>query len=156
MATTAEAIAFRHISQEWIQRLFALTDADRPLLNDPLGRIVEPGGDVLMARQQNSSENIGCVALIAYPDHVIELSKMAVAPAAQGHGVGRLLVTAAIKRASELQGRRLFLGTNTKLAPAVHLYNEVFRRIDADQLPVANYYARADILMAPRLDDQGT
>lgn len=108
MATTAEAIAFGHISQEWIQRLFALTDADRPLLNDPLGRIVEPGGDVLIARQQNSSEIIGCVALIAYPDHVIELSKMAVAPAAQGHGVGRLLVTAAIKRASELQGRRLF------------------------------------------------
>lgn len=108
MATTAEAIAFGHISQEWIQRLFALTDADRPLLNDPLGRIVEPGGDVLIARQQNSSEIIGCVALIAYPDHFIELSKMAVAPAAQGHGVGRLLVTAAIKRASELQGRRRF------------------------------------------------
>lgn len=110
---------------------------------------------MLIARQQNSSEITGCVALIAYPDHVIELSKMAVAPAAQGHGVGRLLVTAAIKRASELQGRRLFLGTNTKLAPAVHLYDEaVFRRIDADQLPVANYYGRADILMALRLDDQ--
>lgn len=55
---------------------------------------------------------------------------------------------------SKLASRRLFRGTNTKLAPAVHLYDEVFRRIDADQLPVANYYARADVLMALRLDDQ--
>lgn len=155
LATPADAIAFREINQEWIGRLFTVTEADRMLLEDPLGRIVQPGGDVLIAQSPDSSEIVGCVALIAYPDQVMELSKMAVSPAAQGHGVGRLLVDAAIERARELKARRLFLGTNTKLAPAIHLYEEAgFRRIGADQLPVADYYARADILMELPLDNE--
>lgn len=155
LATPADAVAFREINQEWIGRLFTVTEADRLLLEDPLGRIVQPGGDVLIARRSDGSEIVGCVALIAYPDYVMELSKMAVSPSAQAHGVGRLLVAAAIERAGELQARRLFLGTNTKLAPAIHLYNEAgFRRINADQLPVADYYARADILMELTLDNE--
>lgn len=155
MATPADAIAFRQINQEWIGRLFTVTEADRTLLDDPLGRIVRPGGDVLIARATGSKEIVGCVALIAYPDQVMELSKMAVSPSAQGLGIGRLLVAAAIRRAGELKARRLFLGTNTKLAPAIHLYDEAgFHRIDAADLPVQNYYARADVLMELQLDHE--
>ncbi|MEU5093474.1 GNAT family N-acetyltransferase [Streptomyces sp. NPDC020996] len=61
---------------------------------------------------------------------------------------GRRLIAAAIDRARALGAARLFLGTNNKLAPAVHLYEEAgFVRITRDRLPVADYYARADILM---------
>ena len=55
---------------------------------------------------------------------------------------------AAIERSRTLGATRVFLGTNSKLGPAVHLYEQAgFVRITRDRLPVADYYARADILM---------
>lgn len=148
MASQADADGFRTLNEEWISRLFTLVDEDRAVLVDPVGRIVEPGGDVLVARAADEDAVIGCVALLAHPDAVFELSKMAVAPAAQGRGIGRRLVASAIGRARELGASRLFLGTNSKLAPAIHLYQEAgFAPITRDRLPVADYYARADILM---------
>lgn len=144
----SDADAFRALNEEWISRLFTLQEEDRAVLEDPFGRIVGPGGDVLLAREPGSGSAVGCVALLAYPDAVFELAKMAVAPAAQGRGIGRQLLAAAIDRAQALGGARLFLGTNSKLAPAVHLYEEAgFVRITRDRLPVADYYARADVLM---------
>ncbi|MGW0882350.1 GNAT family N-acetyltransferase [Streptomyces sp. NPDC002671] len=148
IASRSDADAFRALNEEWISRLFTLEEEDRAVLGDPFGHIVDPGGDVLLAREPDSGTVVGCVALLARPDGVFELAKMAVAPAAQGHGIGRLLVTAAIDRARTLGGNRLFLGTNSKLAPAIHLYEDAgFVRITRDRLPVADYYARADILM---------
>lgn len=147
LSSDDDAEAFRRINEEWISRLFTLTDEDRALLNDPRGQIIGQGGDVLLARADDGTV-LGCVALVHYPNDVLELSKMGVTPAAQGLGVGRSLVTAAITRARQLGARRVFLGTNSKLAPAIHLYeNAGFTRISREQLPVADYYARADILM---------
>ncbi|OMI39711.1 GNAT family N-acetyltransferase [Streptomyces sparsogenes] len=148
IASQSDADAFRALNEEWISRLFTLQEEDRAVLGDPFGRIVDPGGDVLLAREPGSGTVVGCVALLAYPDAVLELAKMAVAPAAQGRGIGRQLIAAAIDRAQALGGARLFLGTNSRLAPAIHLYEEAgFVRISRDRCPVADYYARADILM---------
>jgi GNAT superfamily N-acetyltransferase len=151
IASQCDADAFRALNEEWISRLFTLQEEDRAVLGDPFGRIVGPGGDVLLARERGSGAAVGCVALLAYPDAVFELAKMAVAPAAQGRGIGRQLVAAAIDRAQALGAARLFLGTNSKLAPAIRLYEEAgFVRITRSRLPVADYYARADILMELR------
>ncbi|MFD6191156.1 GNAT family N-acetyltransferase [Streptomyces sp. NPDC060275] len=148
IATQSDAEAFQALNEEWISRLFTLEDEDRAVLGDPFGRIVATGGDVLVAQEPGSGSVIGCVALLAYPDDVFELAKMAVAPATQGRGIGRLLMAAAIDRAKALGGTRLFLGTNTKLAPALHLYEDAgFVRIPRNRLPVSDYYARADVLM---------
>ncbi|MGX1673275.1 GNAT family N-acetyltransferase [Streptomyces sp. NPDC055400] len=148
IASQSDADAFYALNEEWISRLFTLQDEDRAVLGDPFGRIVAPGGDVLVAREPGSEAVVGCIALLAYPDDVFELAKMAVAPATQGRGIGRRLVAAAIDRARALGGTRLFLGTNTKLTPALHLYEDAgFVRITRDRLPVSDYYARADILM---------
>ncbi|MFE0417285.1 GNAT family N-acetyltransferase [Streptomyces tendae] len=148
IASQSDADAFFTLNAEWISRLFTLEDEDRAVLGDPFGRIVASGGDVLMAREPDTGAVVGCIALLAYPDGVFELAKMAVAPATQGRGIGRRLIAAAIDRARALGGTRLFLGTNTKLAPAIHLYEDAgFVRITRDRLPLADYYARADILM---------
>ncbi|MGW2292018.1 GNAT family N-acetyltransferase [Streptomyces phaeochromogenes] len=148
IGSQSDADAFYALNEEWISRLFTLQEEDLAVLKDPFGRIVGPGGDVLMAREPGSGTVVGCVALLAYPDAVFELAKMAVAPAAQGRGIGRQLIAAAIDRARALDGTRLFLGTNSMLAPALHLYEDAgFGRITRDRLPVADYYARADILM---------
>ncbi|MFJ1699743.1 GNAT family N-acetyltransferase [Streptomyces sp. NPDC088252] len=151
IASQSDAHAFRALNEEWISRLFTLQEEDRAVLGDPFGHIVGPGGDVLLAHEQGSGAVVGCVALLAYPEAVFELAKMAVAPAAQGRGIGRQLIAAAIDRAQALGAARLFLGTNSKLAPAIHLYKEAgFVRITRNRLPVADYYARADILMELR------
>ncbi|OZB86065.1 GNAT family N-acetyltransferase [Microbacterium sp. 13-71-7] len=143
----SDRAAFRELNEEWISRLFTLTDEDRTILADPVGRIVVPGGDVLIARDADEAP-VGCIALLPYGDGVFELAKMAVAPHAQGAGIGRRLIAAALRRAADLHGRRVFLGTNSRLEAALHLYEETgFRRITRDELPVADYYARADILM---------
>ncbi|MDX2683671.1 GNAT family N-acetyltransferase [Streptomyces sp. NY05-11A] len=148
IASRSDADAFRALNEEWISRLFTLQEQDRAVLGDPFGRIVDPGGDVLLAREPGRGTVVGCVALLAYPEAVFELAKMAVAPAAQGRGIGRQLITAAIDRAQALGGARLFLGTNSRLAAAIHLYEEAgFARITRDCLPVTDYYARADTLM---------
>ncbi|MER7694011.1 GNAT family N-acetyltransferase [Streptomyces sp. NPDC097610] len=148
IASQSDADAFSALNEEWISRLFTLQDEDRAVLGDPFGRIVGPGGDVLLAREPGSGTVVGCVALLAYPEAVFELAKMAVASAAQGRGIGRQLIAAAIDRARALGGARLFLGTNSKLAAAIHLYEEAgFVRITRDRLPVTDYYARADTLM---------
>ncbi|MEU9970787.1 GNAT family N-acetyltransferase [Streptomyces malaysiensis] len=153
IGSQSDADAFYALNEEWISRLFTLQEEDRAVLGDPFGRIVGPGGDVLMAREPGNGTVVGCVALLAYPDAVFELAKMAVAPAAQGRGIGRQLIAAAVDRARALGGTRLFLGTNSKLTPALHLYEDAgFGRITRDRLPVADYYARADILMELRSD----
>ena len=152
LETAADRIAFREINEEWISRLFALTDEDRTVLADPMGQIVQPGGDVLIVHDADGVA-VGCVALLPYGDGVFELAKMGVTPQAQGAGHGRHLIDAAIRRAGELGGRRIFLGTNSRLEAAVHLYEAAgFRRITHDRLPVADYYARADILMELSLE----
>lgn len=80
IASQCDADAFRALNEEWISRLFTLQEEDRAVLGDPFGRIVGPGGDVLLARERGSGAAVGCVALLAYPDAVFELAKMAVAP----------------------------------------------------------------------------
>ncbi|MHB9849046.1 GNAT family N-acetyltransferase [Streptomyces krungchingensis] len=107
------------LNEEWISRLFILEEEDRVVLADPLGRIVGPGGVVLLARAPGTGAVVGCVALLAYPEAVFELAKMAVTPGAQGRGIGRRLIAAAIDRARALGGARLFLGTYSRLSPAI-------------------------------------
>lgn len=149
IATHEDSEAFREISEEWVTQYFSLEESERALLADPVGRIVEPGGDVLIARDREGGAALGCVALIAYPDGVIELAKMGVRSTAQGRGVGRQLLAAAIRRSRELGGSRLFLGTSSKLAAALYLYEQAgFVRTERSQLPLApDYYPRADVLM---------
>jgi putative acetyltransferase len=149
MSSPAEALAFRTLNEEWITEIFTLVEADRVILGDPVGQIIEPGGDVLVARDAQD-EIVGCVALVPFgpsEDGVFELSKMTVAAKARGRGVGRVLLQAAIDRARQLGARSLFLGSNGKLADAVHLYESAdFQHVSAEEIgPMP--YARAEIFM---------
>lgn len=147
LGSDADAAAFGDLNRAWISELFTLTDSDRRVLDDPRGTVVDAGGDVLIARYADGVA-VGCVALLAYPDGVFELAKMAVHPDTQGGGLGRRLLAAAVDRARELGATRLFLGINTKLRPAVHLYEQAgFYPISLADAPVQDYYARADLLM---------
>jgi GNAT superfamily N-acetyltransferase len=138
--------AFRDLNLAWISRYFTIEEVDLKVLNDPEGAIVAPGGVILMAEMGN--ETVGTVALIRIAPDGFELAKMAVTPAAQGHGIGALLGHAAIERGRELGAGWIELLTNSSLAPALHLY----RKLGFVEVPLgATDYRRADVRMVLKL-----
>jgi len=141
------APAFKALNVAWISRYFALEPKDLEVLDDPVGKVTGPGGHILMAVE--GAEAIGCVALMVMKDGGFEVAKMAVIEAHKGRGVGRELMAACIERARQLGARRLYLETNSGLAPALGLY----RRFGfQDVQPAApSPYARADVMMELRL-----
>ena len=88
-------------------------------------------------------EAVGCVALIPIRDGIYELSKMAVSPHLGGRGIGRRLLLHAIAQAKGLGAKSLFLGSNTRLKNAVHLYASVgFRHVEPGMLPPVPYWSK--------------
>jgi N-acetylglutamate synthase-like GNAT family acetyltransferase len=140
-----DGTAFRALNEEWISRYFVLEPKDRETLGDPENTILRKGGRVFMAYAQNQA--VGCVALIPMGEGLYELSKMAVSPQLRGQGIGRKLLEHAIAQARALGAKSLFLGSNSILKNAVHLYEAVdFRHVPPDQLPDM-HYSRADVFM---------
>ena len=140
-----DSTAFRTLNEEWITRYFVLEKKDRETLSDPENSILRKGGHILMAYADGAA--VGCVALIPVESGVFELSKMAVAPAQRGRGIGRRLLEYAIEESRRRGIRSLFLGSSTKLANAIHLYEAVgFRHVPPETLPPMPYQ-RADVFM---------
>ena len=145
LAPGDDATAFRTLNEEWITRYFTLEAKDRETLNDPVHSILLKGGHIFMAYAD--TEVVGCVALIPMQDGIYELSKMAVSPHLRGRGIGRRLLQHAIAQARGLDAKSLFLGSNTRLKNAVHLYESVgFRHVKPESLPPMPY-SRADVFM---------
>lgn len=135
---------FARLNVEWLERWFVVEDVDRAVLGDPETHILAAGGRILFAVDGNRA--LGTVALKHEGDGVYELTKMAVDPAARGHGIGRLLMERALQLFAELQGRELFLESSAKLAPALKLYESVGFVHHPAPRP-GSHYARADVYM---------
>jgi putative acetyltransferase len=144
-ATAEDADAFRTLNEEWITRYFALEKADRETLGDPENKILRKGGHIFMVYL--GRQPVGCVALIPLGKGVYELSKMAVSPELRGMGIGRKLLQHAVTEARRIGARSLFLGSNSQLENAVHLYESIgFRHVPSESLPEMPY-ARANVFM---------
>ena len=140
-----DATAFRTLNEEWIARYFTLEARDIQTLNDPEGTILKKGGSIYMVYAEDHP--VGCAALIPLGQGVYELSKMAISPLCRGKGLGRRLLLHVIKQARLLGATSLFLGSNTRLADAVHLYESVgFRHVPPASLPPLPY-TRANVFM---------
>jgi putative acetyltransferase len=140
------APAFRTLNEAWITRFFVLEDKDAAVLNDPQGKIIDAGGHVFFV--VDAGDALGCCALMAMPDGGFEVAKMAVVDGHKGKGFGRALMQACVDRAQALGARRLYLETNSSLAPALSLYRSFGFR---DVPPRPTDYARADVFMELRL-----
>ncbi len=152
METDADAAAFRALNEEWIRRLFTLEEKDSRTLNDPHAEIVAKGGHVFVA--ELAGAHVGAVALLAYGMGEYELSKMAVTPAVRGQGIGRKLIAYTLEQARGMVARRVFLGSNSVLANAVHLYEAMgFRHVAPEALPPMGY-KRADVYMVHDLREE--
>ena len=140
--------AFHDINADWIARFFALEQKDRDVLGNPAKYILDPGGAILLAVEDETP--LGVVALMVMGDGSVELAKMGVLPQAQGKGAGRMLVAAAIAKAREMGMRRVYIETNSKLGPALKLYNDAGFQPLRETIP--SPYARADVQLELFLD----
>ena len=132
--------AFRDINLAWIERFFAVEAKDRDVLGNPHKYILDPGGAILLAVEDETP--VGVVALMVMGEGSVELAKMGVRPQAQGKGAGRMLVAAAVETARAMV-KRVYIETNSVLAPALKLYRDAGFQPLKDRQP--SPYARADV-----------
>lgn len=136
---------FKRLNLEWIERWFAVEQADLEVLDDPDGHVLAGGGRIFYAVDDATGEAVGCVALKAEGDGVYELSKMAVAPDRRGAGIGRALIDAVLDAFRDSGGTLLYLESNRRLEPALALY-ERSGFVHRDP-PHPSPYSRADVYM---------
>jgi len=136
------AEAFRVLNEAWISKHFVLEPKDREVLNDPQGKIIDKGGRVFMALRDGVA--VGCVALLKMDDGGYEVAKMTVSEDLRGSGLGKLLMQRCIDAGAELGATRLYLETNSGLAPALGLYRAMGFK---DLAPTDTPYVRADVFM---------
>ncbi|KAF2332927.1 GNAT family N-acetyltransferase [Flavobacterium ginsenosidimutans] len=136
--------SFKDLNIEWISNYFEVEPNDIKALDHAEDYIINKGGEIFSAVLND--EVLGVCALIKSDgkDYDYELAKMAVSPKAQGKGVGNLLAESAIKWATEKGASKIYLESNTKLQPAIKLYEKLgFKEITG----ISSTYNRVDIQM---------
>lgn len=143
--------AFYAINAAWISQMFALEDNDVTLLENPRALIVDKGGAVLFAETPDLGV-VGTCAIMKMKDGWFELTKMGVLEAARGRKVGEFLLAAALERAKAMGvADRLYLLTNRKCGPAIHLYEKLGFQHDAEIMALfGSRYERCDVAMRYR------
>jgi len=139
------AEAFSTLNEAWISKYFTLEAKDREVLADPQGKILAKGGRIFMALE--AGQAVGCVALLKMADGGYEVAKMTVSETLRGSGLGRLLMQRCIEAGAQDGVPRLYLETNSGLAPALALYRATgFQHL----APAETEYVRADVFMERR------
>ncbi|MCY1003743.1 bifunctional helix-turn-helix transcriptional regulator/GNAT family N-acetyltransferase [Myxococcus sp. MISCRS1] len=143
-----QAEAFHRINAEWIQEMFKLEENDIALLSKPRELILDKGGVVLFAETPQLGV-VGTCALMVSKDGWVELTKMGVLKSARGLKVGEFLLAKTLERASSLGMDKIYLLTNKKCAPAIHLYEKLGFVHDADIMRrFGARYERCDVAMS--------
>ena len=137
--------AFYDLNVAWIEHYFTVEEADRKVLDDPEGKILAAGGEVLFAVDSATGGVLGTCTLQQIDDETGELAKMAVAESAKGRQLGRKLGEAIIDLARERGFKLLFLESNRKLTPALTLYDRL--GFVEKPFPHPSDYSRANIYM---------
>ncbi len=150
--TPERAQDFHDINAEWISTMFRLEDTDLDVLRNPDTRILEPGGVILFVEAEGLGV-VGTCALQKTGPGAFELTKMGVRSQARGLKAGEFLLDAVIERARAMQVETLYLLTNSRCQAAIHLYEKLGFRHDADIM--ARYgarYERCNVAMRYHLD----
>lgn len=136
------AADFRRLNVEWLEKYFRVEPIDEEVLSRPL-RIVSEGGAIFLARHRGAI--VGTGALLNAGNGRYELSKMAVTSGHRGLGIGRKLIAALIAEYRSRGARELFLESNSRLTPAITLY-ESAGFVHASR-PEPSHYERSDVYM---------
>lgn len=138
------AADFKRLNIAWLERYFYVEALDDKVLSDPHSSILHDGGQIFLARIDGRI--VGTCALIRAGADSIELSKMAVTPECQGLGIARRLIERAFDAFEASGVQLLFLESNSKLQPAIGLYESSGFEHVARPAGEA-HYQRADVYM---------
>ncbi len=139
--------AFERLNLRWLEDHALLEPVDLEFLRDPEGHVLADGGQVLFALR--NGEVVGTCAILRLSPSTVELAKLAVAPEAQGAGLGRRLCEEALAFARRLGAAEVVLTSNSALLAAIRLYESLgFRH---EPLPPGVRYVSADVYMVLRL-----
>lgn len=136
------AADFKRLNIEWLEKYFRVEPIDEEVLSQP-ARILRKGGAIFLARYRGAI--VGTCALLNAGDGRFELSKMAVTAGHQGLGIGRKLLETAVTEYLARGARELFLESNSRLTPAITLYESAgFAHAPR---PAPSHYERSDVYM---------
>ena len=137
---------FITLSTEWLEKYVRVEAADEEILYHPHESILNDGGMIFFANSKDV--NVGTVSMIKQDGNTFELAKLAVTESCKGKHIGNMLMDRAISFAKEKGADTIILFTNSKLLPAIRLYEKYgFQRIPL----IDNEYEEADIKMELRL-----
>lgn len=139
------AADFDRLNRWWLERWFTLEPLDEAYLRDPQGKVIAHGGEIFFALEDGDDAPVGCCAAVPHGEGVVELAKLGVAESAHGRGIGRALCVAVIGFARARGAARVMLVSNSRLAPALRLY-ESLGFVHAP-IPFAKPYEDADVYM---------
>ncbi|GAB3576126.1 GNAT family N-acetyltransferase [Spirosoma luteolum] len=120
---------------------------------DALHEQVEQKGHVFLLAESDTGEPLGFCSyeLHAGGQPVTKVHKIYLLPAAQGQGVGRLLLDAVAARATEAGDRALRLNVN-RFNKAVSFYEKVgFSVVGQEDIDIGNGFLMEDYIMAKPL-----
>lgn len=135
---------FKRLNIEWLQKFFYVEEFDNEVLSNPEKYILNEGGFIYYAKY--NSEIVGTCALMKDKNNTWELTKMAVSEKYQGLRMGEKLARAVINKFLSFNSGTLFLETNSKLIPAIKLY-EKLGFLHQENTKDGSHYNRADVYM---------
>jgi len=140
---------FKELNVHWLKKYFAVEPIDEEMLSQPGKYIIDRGGHIFFAKVND--EIAGTFALMKSTESEYELSKMAVDEKFQGKKIGNKLLEFCIRKAKELEAKKLILYSNTILGPAIHLYE----KYGFKEVPMGtSEYKRSNIKMELNLVDE--
>ena len=131
------------LNYKWLQKYFSVEENDVIQLSNPQEEIIDKGGKVYFALHNNKV--VGTSSLMKVNEDEYELAKMAVNDAAQGLGIGKLLLEHCLHEAKLLCAKKVSLFSNTKLETAIALYKK-YGFVETP-MPTDTHYKRANIKM---------
>ena len=135
---------FYQLNAEWLEKYFTIEPIDHEIMSHPEQKIIAPGGAIFFA--QFKDDIVGTCALKQDAPGHYELTKMAVTENHQGMHIGKQLLQYCIDEFQYRHGKILFLETNSRLTPAIHLYKKMGFVQQSAPKP-GSLYQRADVYM---------
>lgn len=133
---------FRDLNLEWLEKYNLTESHDLEIINHPKETILDGGGCIYLAK--TGDKIVGTAGLANEGSGVYELVKMSVTPAFRGQGISRMLLDKCLRKAKELNAKKVFLYSNSQLTTAISLYKKYgFVHVDASNSPLVT----ADVKM---------